>query len=349
MNQNVQPSEATQSESSGSATEHLIQGIEATAAKASRFNHDLERIIANINMLSLNALIEAANSGPAGKGFGVVAQEMKKLAERIREASNDFTNDVIVSLTARAAESRKIDNLIVGGRYADLALNLIDIIDRNLFERTCDVRWWATDNAVVEAKADPELACRRLGVILDSYTIYHDLWLAEPDGTILANGRPDQFKVRGKSVAAEGWFKDAMATKDGTDYAVGVVHENPLLDGAAAIPYATAVREGGLEKGQVIGVLVVMMNWTGLADVAIEAVRFSETEKNNSTCYIVDSKGMIIAPTTDPGFLKEHVAFDSSEPQSYQFDRNSLIAQAATPGFETYEGLGWRAVIRQYL
>jgi hypothetical protein len=28
-------------------------------------------------------------------------------------------------------------------------LNAIEIIDRNLYERTCDVRWWATDSAVV--------------------------------------------------------------------------------------------------------------------------------------------------------------------------------------------------------
>lgn len=33
----------------------------------------------------------------------------------------------------------------------DLALNVVDLIDRNLYERSCDVRWWATDSAVVQA------------------------------------------------------------------------------------------------------------------------------------------------------------------------------------------------------
>ena len=28
----------------------------------------------------------------------------------------------------------------------NLALNAIELIDRNLYERTCDVRWWATDS-----------------------------------------------------------------------------------------------------------------------------------------------------------------------------------------------------------
>ena len=38
----------------------------------------------------------------------------------------------------------------------DLSLNAIELIDRNLYERTCDVRWWATNSAVVDCAASPE-------------------------------------------------------------------------------------------------------------------------------------------------------------------------------------------------
>ena len=37
-----------------------------------------------------------------------------------------------------------------------------------------------------------QFACQRLGVILNSYTVYLDLVLADLDGNIVANGRPDQ-------------------------------------------------------------------------------------------------------------------------------------------------------------
>lgn len=45
--------------------------------------------------------------------------------------------------------------MLRGERMVDLALDAVELIDRNLYERTCDVRWWATDSAVVDCAAAP--------------------------------------------------------------------------------------------------------------------------------------------------------------------------------------------------
>ena len=65
------------------------------------FAKEIQKISNNTNMLSLNASIEAARSGEHGRGFTVVAEQMRKLANDTKEASGKileiltkFTDDI---------------------------------------------------------------------------------------------------------------------------------------------------------------------------------------------------------------------------------------------------------------
>ena len=72
----------------GMTIQSLINKMKEIAA----FVETIENIASQTNLLALNAAIEAARAGDAGKGFGVVAEEIRNLADQSQGSTNQIRN-----------------------------------------------------------------------------------------------------------------------------------------------------------------------------------------------------------------------------------------------------------------
>ena len=220
------------------------------------------RITSEINILSLNATIEAARAGDAGRGFAVVATEVKNLAAQAADASK--------SLSSIREETSELNRRFMDKehtRLSEMAQTLVQLIVRNLYERTADVRWWAMDEALVDGLESLDgtalqHAVKRLGLINRYYSVYLNLILIGIDGKIMACSHPEKFpRIIGADAMKVSWFQKAMATTNGDQYVVDDIYHDPLHGDRLVAVYAAAVRKEGKTNGKILGVLGVVFDW----------------------------------------------------------------------------------------
>ena len=75
------------------AAEEIYMAVKDTNTSAEKINiasQSIQNIAAQTNLLALNAAIEAARAGESGRGFSVVAEEIRKLAEQSTQSAKEI-------------------------------------------------------------------------------------------------------------------------------------------------------------------------------------------------------------------------------------------------------------------
>ena len=330
--------------------EVIVNTIQSEVQKFAKTN---EAIASKTNLLALNATIEAARAGDAGRGFAVVASEVKNLAQQAAHNSKELRTVFLTKIQNQTSELSGEFKHAEHTRFSDMAQTLVQLIVRNLYERTADCRWWATDQAFYDCLANfndstSKHAAHRLGIINRFYSVYADLLLVNPQGVVVASSQASSYpNVIGSNVSQHSWFRNALQHTSGDDYAVDPIYNCPLHGNRPMAVYSASVRPGGDLKGETLGVLGVYFDWENQARAIVkDEPNLSAEEWESARVLLLDANFRIIAASDNEGLLTNFpLALNGQSKGAYITEDGSLIAFARTLGYQEYDGLGWYGVI----
>ncbi len=308
-------------------------------------NSKMEGVMQNIkdismksNILALNSGIEAARAGEAGRAFSVVAKEIKKFAQDCLDSSK-ASESIIKSIQTKA-------NNIIALRTVDIAFDTIDKIDRNLFERNCDVQAWATFDAIKECLIHPTSDSKKTAEafmknIYNIYEVYFDLFVIDLSGEILVAAQ-NQSQV-GRNMSDRKWFQETVKTND---VYVTDMYYSSVVEGYT-MGYSSPVRN---DAGEVIGVFTTRFNWEYIYDI-IDRVQTDEKSK----LYAINSEGYVIASKDHTEILKTKLThlkavqniLSGRETRGYTIEDNQIFAYSLTEGYNAYKGKGWSVIVAE--
>jgi hypothetical protein len=307
----------------------------------------------SIQLISLNGIVFASKLGKRGGALGPIFNRITRTGDFVTSRMEDLLREMALGeleLNLKALEN--------------FSRQAIDLIDRNLFERAADIRWWSTDEYLWNALEQPSpesfhRACDRLKVINGSYTMYRNIVLANDSGDIVACSRTELRNELAKINASDQpWFQLGMRTGRSTEFAVQDVQKSNLEKARnRSLIYSGGVRRKGTREGDAIGVLGILFDWD------------TEAQKILATCLPLDShggsiagsaafytsvKGEVIETTCDESFPvgtqlalpSSALRLDKGETSSSVFrvgGRSYLLGSSRTKGYREYGGLGWCA------
>jgi chemotaxis signal transduction protein len=331
--------------------------IERIIHSSELFNDDMrsipskaEHIQRELNRSVWNGNLKQKESSQAGSQAGTAAFAktlLNEISNTGAKTKNVFQSS-IADLNKTVVSSLLHDNQF----HAALA---IDIMDRNLYERANDCRWWALTAAFAELLSAPELSQAHaqtirsiLKTINGLYTVYSNLIVFDRARRIVAVSAEDSRELEGTTLNEE-WVSHILSLRGDQAYAVSPFVRTHLYKDRPTYIYGAAIADP--QRHNVIGgVAIVFDSEPQFAAMLVDALpRDGAGEVKRGTFgLLAEPEGRVISCSDDHLRPGDSIALDPAflhlSPGSSHFgftavgDNYYAVGARASAGYREYKG-----------
>ncbi len=323
--------------------------IDANAIKVPTITQEMQESSNSSNLLSenLHAIIEKANNiiediaDVIINGELIASKQKVYLLTPILDNLRNISTDLLTSIKDSIMNLEYVvkEALIHDVKMASHLA--IDIMDRNLYERANDSRWWALapefkDELTVK---EPDLSkvTDTLKYINNLYTVYTEIFIYDKNKTIIASS--NDTSLVGKSVHDE-YIAKTLSNKNSQNYYVSSFVNEPFYNNEATYIYSASI----VHENQILGGIGVVFDSTP-EFLAMLDDSFPKNKKgfmlfidNNKQVISSNSSRYNILDTID---IDDKFLYTDSISSVYDFvtfdEKEYIVASVLSKGYREYK------------
>jgi chemotaxis signal transduction protein len=287
---------------------------------------------------------------------GNIAQS--KLNSVNREFSKSLLNEIGITGNKANSSLSNLNQTIITSILKDsefLSSLAIDIMDRNLYERANDCRWWALTSYFREALDDysslnykKDEMSEILKYINDLYTVYTNLIIFDKNGKIISVSNRNEEYLLGK-ILTQDWVEKTLELKDTSKYCVSKFEKSNLYNNESTYIYCSAIRSLKDERIVTGGIAVIFDSTPQFHAMLDETLpKGSDEDKEKGIFAVFTNKDKQIISSTNENYQVDSYLniddsfFDLKNAQTFskiiEFDNKYYaIAAKCSNGYREYK------------
>jgi len=270
--------------------------------KASSIQDELDRAVWNGNVSQ-----SGEGSTLGGADFSrLILREVRQTGENTKTSFN---------IAIEKLNQTIITSLLDTATF--LASLSIDIMDRNLYERANDCRWWALTSTFKQILSKEDILNEEdtkeiekiLKYINELYTVYTNLLVYDKNGVIVAVSDDTQKELIGKQLTNE-WVFQTLKLENSSKYSVSAFEATPLYGNKHSYIYGAVISDENINNKAVGGIGIVFDSTPQFYDMLKDAL--PKVDDTMFSFFVEKDSKTIVSCTNEKFTIGEILDIDES-------------------------------------